>query len=241
MRVYVPKTPHPAPAHRVPAHWRTGHPQIRRLAPDLGACAYGADAAKLCAVSNRWMQLLPYALAAMSLGVVTETLARLSNAWRYRRAGFVLVNLLVMYGVVQGSLAALVPRRGALVAAALGAMSGLLYEIVNLRWLHWWSFPGQRMVMVRGHVAILAVLTILWGLVPPFAWALRVAWPGDRKVRTLQERFDILVDSEQHLLEKMRIVQERQDVLESRLQAVRAKKRLLEHKLTVRNPAGDPE
>lgn len=187
------------------------------------------------------MQLIPYALAAMFVGMVAEALARLSNAWRYRRRGFVVVNLLVMYGVIQGSLAASVSRRGILVAAGLGAMAGLLYEIINLRWLHWWSFPGQRMVVVRGHLAILAVLTVLWGLVPPIAWALRVAWPGDRQVRTLQERFDILVDSEQHLLEKLRIVQERQDVLETRLQAVRAKKRLIEDKLTVRDPAENSE
>lgn len=195
----------------------------------------------LCAVSNAWMQLLPYAVAAMSLGVVVEALARLSSAWRYRHVGFVLVNLLVMYGVIQGSLAASVSRRGLLVAAGFGAMAGLLYEIINLRWLHWWSFPNQRMIVVRGHFAILAVLTVLWGLVPPIAWALRVGWPGDRQTRTLQERFDLLVDSEQHLLEKLRIVQERQDVLESRLRAVRAKKRLIEDKLTVRSPADNPE
>jgi len=195
----------------------------------------------LLPVATFWMQLGPYALVAVSIGILAELIARLLRAWEYRNAWLPLLNITLMYGIVMACLAALVPRVGVLVAAALGAGAGLGYELLNLRWLHWWTFPEGRMVFVRGHVAILAVLTVLWGLVPPATWALRVAWPRGRSTQSLQERYDDLVNREQHLLGKLRAVQERQDLIEARLQAIRAKKRLIEGKVTVRKPGGDTD
>lgn len=184
------------------------------------------------------MQLWPYAATAVSIGVVAEVVARGLRLWVYGNPWFVLVNVFLMYGLVMGGMAALVPRLGALPVLLCGAAAGLAYEIVNLRWLHWWSFPGQRMLFLRGHVAILAVLTVLWGLVPPTTWALRSAWAAvDRPRRTLQERYDGLAAREQHLLGKLQALQEREQQIERQLEAVRAHKRPLDDRLKVQAPA----
>lgn len=182
-------------------------------------------------------QIWPYALTAMVIGLLAEMIARGLRLWVYRSPWFVLVNLILMYGLIMGTIASMVPRRGAIVALLMGALVGLAYEIINLRVLRWWAFPGERMLFLRGHVAIVAVLTVLWGLVPPITWAMRGAWPVDRPRRTLQERYEALELREQQLLGKLRMLQERQDLIERKLQAIREQKRPLENKFKVQHPA----
>jgi len=192
-------------------------------------------------VALSWTQFWPYALTALIIGVLAEAVARGLRLWVYRSPWLVLVNLIAMYGLVMGGIATLVPRRGAIAAFVLGALAGLAYELLNLRRLQWWSFPNQRLLFLRGHVAILAVLTVLWGLVPPVTWAMRSAWPVDRPRRTLQERLDGLTAREQHLLGKLRMMHEREDQIERQIEAVRAQKRPLEDKLKVRAPGAATE
>jgi len=188
-------------------------------------------------VSLSWAQWWPYALAAIALGLIVELLARMLRLWVYERSWMAGFNVLVVFGLGMGTIASQLPRRGALVALVLGASTGLLYELLNLRVLHWWSFPLQRAGVVRGHAAILALLTLAWGFVPPLAWALRVTWPTDRAARTLQERLDDLEAREQHLLGKLRALHEREDEIERRLELVRSRKRPLAEKLQIRDPA----
>jgi hypothetical protein len=43
---------------------------------------------------------------------------------------------------------------------------GVAYEVLNLRRLHWWEFPGERLYLLRGHAAVVLAISVMWGGVP---------------------------------------------------------------------------
>jgi hypothetical protein len=102
----------------------------------------------------------------MIVGTVAEIGARWLQLWMYRRPQYPVVNVVAVFGIIMGSLAALVPSIGVGVAFVIAFAVGLLYEIVNLARLHWWSFPGERVAFIHGHAAVVMMMALLWGSVP---------------------------------------------------------------------------
>ena len=105
-------------------------------------------------------------LTAVSIGVASELFAWRQRLWVYRRPLYPLLNVAVMFGLVMGSVAMLVPALGVAVVFALGFAIGLAYEIANLAWLDWWFFPGDRLYGLRGREACATGVSVAWGVVP---------------------------------------------------------------------------
>lgn len=102
----------------------------------------------------------------MLMGAVTEWGARRFGLWLYHESRYPIMNAIIVFGIVMGGVASLVPAFGVIPSFLIGLGIGLAYEIVNLRLLRWWYFPGERMAFIRGHAAIVATLALLWGFVP---------------------------------------------------------------------------
>ncbi len=106
-------------------------------------------------------------LFAVAVGVVAEVTARVGRLWLYRRPIYPVINVLVMFGVVQGLLlASLVPLLGVIPVFLAGWAVGYLYEMLNFGRLGWWHFPGDRFLVFRGKQACALAVGALWGAVP---------------------------------------------------------------------------
>lgn len=114
-------------------------------------------------------------LISMVIGVAGEVSARTLRLWIYRKAYTPLINIVVMFGVIMGGIAALAPRVGVLPIFFIAFAVGLVYEIANLYVLDWWYFPDERLAFVRGHAAIVVVIALLWGSVPVVTAGVRAA------------------------------------------------------------------
>lgn len=114
-------------------------------------------------------------LISMVIGIVGEITARTRRLWIYRSAQTPIVNVIVMFGVVMGGVAAFVPNVGLLPAFFVAFAIGLVYEIANLSVLDWWYFPDERLAFIHGHAAIVVVIAVLWGTVPVITAVLRAA------------------------------------------------------------------
>ncbi|HVM96594.1 MAG TPA: hypothetical protein VMT89_09405, partial [Candidatus Acidoferrales bacterium] len=110
--------------------------------------------------------LLPLILTAMAIGVIAEIVARVLRLWLFRHWSLAVVNIVVVYGLVMGGLASQARLLGSLGMFASAAAIGAAYEVANLRLLHFWRFPDERVATSGGQVAVIALLTILWVLVP---------------------------------------------------------------------------
>jgi hypothetical protein len=100
------------------------------------------------------------------IGVVSEFGARTLRLWIYRQPHYPIINVIVTFGIIMGAIASFVPSIGPLPAFAIAFVYGLAYEIANLRVLHWWDFPDERVGFIRGHAAIVVAIALLWGVVP---------------------------------------------------------------------------
>jgi len=120
--------------------------------------------------------MLACVLLGVIIGTVTEVTARTGRLWLYHRPYTPVVNVIGMFGLIMGGLAAAAGHLGTAATFGLAAAIGLAYELANLHILHWWYFPDQRMALVRGHTAIVLTLTLTWGLVPLMIAAARGAW-----------------------------------------------------------------
>jgi len=174
-------------------------------------------------------------LLGLVLGVVTETAARLLNLWRYHQAQTPILNILGMFGLIMGTLASLVPDIGIPRAFAGGLLAGLVYEVVNLRVLHWWYFPNERMGFIAGHTAIVVILSLLWGTAPLIIAEANAALPQSRGGRPrLEERVEALNVRERRLLQRLDVARQQVRDLETRLEAVRTAKAALAARQSVR-------
>ncbi len=99
-------------------------------------------------------------------GIAAELAARRLRLWVYQRPQYPIINVIVVFGLLMGGIAALVPTVGGIAVFLIAFGAGLAYEILNLRQLHWWDFPDQRLVFIHGHVAIVVTLAVTWGIVP---------------------------------------------------------------------------
>jgi hypothetical protein len=105
-------------------------------------------------------------LIAVIIGVVSELVARAGRLWVYHRPVLALPNVVVMFGVVMGGVALLAPGFGLAGVFAVGFAIGLVYEIANVAALHWWFFPDDRLLFLRGQMACAVGVAVAWGVVP---------------------------------------------------------------------------
>lgn len=105
-------------------------------------------------------------LIAVIIGAVSELLARTGRLWVYHRPVLAALNIVFMFGLVMGGVALLAPRLGLAGVFAVGFAIGLAYEIANLAVLHWWFFPDDRLLFLRGQTACAVGVAVAWGIVP---------------------------------------------------------------------------
>ena len=105
-------------------------------------------------------------IACLVLGALTEGLAYWQRWWVYDSSWVRLVNVLVVHGLLFGWLSTTVADYPPLLRFAVGAIVGVLYEGANLLLLHLFSFPNDRLLFLRGRVAIIFGAGIPWGLAP---------------------------------------------------------------------------
>ena len=178
--------------------------------------------------------MLWYMLICLLLGVVTEAVARLFKLWRYVQPQTALLNIIAVFGFIMGGITGLVPHIGLWKACALAAGVGFAYEVVNLRFLHWWHFAGERLLFIRGHHAIVLVLAVLWGALPVVTATVLAAVRHPFPARTIEDQIEQLNLQERRLLESLDGIRAKERNLEARLDGVRRKKLLDRH--SIRDP-----
>ncbi len=183
------------------------------------------------------------ALIGMLLGLFTELGAWGLGLWVYRQSQTSVLNVILMFGLVMGSIASLVPSIGIAPAYWLGFAAGLAYEVLNLRVLKWWYFPGERLLFLRGHTAIVIGLAILWGILPVVIARAQTLLPRTRVLLaaaqrepkrhpthekpSVETRLEQINEKERRLLEKLDAVHKRERDIENRLEQVRMYKQML--------------
>lgn len=160
-----------------------------------------------------------YALVGMAIGVAVEVFAATFRLWRFRHRWMVAANVVLLYGLLMGALGTLVRPLGPWTVAALGALAGLVGELLNLQFLRWWDFPDGRSDSEFGRAAMVVLISVMWGVMPlgivsAERSVARTGWFGPQPTR------------EQVLAEKERLLRERRADLERRLRDVES--RLLE-------------
>ena len=100
------------------------------------------------------------------IGAGGEFAARKLDLWVYRAPRYPILNVIVVFGIIMGGVASMLPALGVLLSCTIAFAIGLGYEVVNLRLLRWWYFPGERLLFIHGHAGIVVALGALWGLVP---------------------------------------------------------------------------
>jgi hypothetical protein len=111
-------------------------------------------------------------VSALAVGVCTEAFARLLGLWRYRSPAFLLVNIVLVFGLLQGfGVGWVVGGRNATrgvfpVLFMVGAVLGILTEGLNEFWLHAWSWSERPLLGIRRSVDKSAVIGVAWGFVP---------------------------------------------------------------------------
>jgi len=117
---------------------------------------------------------LPFAcfITALTIGVCVETVARVLGLWRYRSPVFPLINILLVFGLIEGlSVGWFVGGRDALrgvfpVLFMAGAVLGILIEGLNEFWIHAWSWSDRPILGVRRSIDKAAFVGVTWGFVP---------------------------------------------------------------------------
>jgi hypothetical protein len=111
--------------------------------------------------------MFEYYLIAVAIGIIAELSAKAGRFWLYRKPVYPVINVLVVFGVVNGLLlASAVPALGYLPVFLLGWVVGYAYEQLNFVLLSWWDFPDDRFLVFRGRQACAVSVGVLWGLVP---------------------------------------------------------------------------
>jgi hypothetical protein len=108
-------------------------------------------------------------IACLILGVLTEGLAYWQTLWVYDRPWLRIVSILVVFGFIFGWLSTAIADYPAWLRFASGAIVGVLYEGTNLKLLHVFDFPNQRLLFLRGPVALALGAGIPWGIAPLLA------------------------------------------------------------------------
>ncbi len=115
----------------------------------------------------------PAVLLSIAFGIAAEVAAYTLGLWTYRSVLYPAINVLLVFGVIMGLLAAFTRNMGIQLTFAAAASIGFLYELANFDFLDWWHFPGGQFLIFHGKLTICLVLALLWGSVPLLVSALR--------------------------------------------------------------------
>ena len=111
-------------------------------------------------------------LAALAIGVLVEASARVLGLWTYRSPVFLAINVVVVFGLLQGfGVGWLVGGREAMrgvfpVLFMVGAVLGILVEGLNEFWLHAWKWSPRPLLGIRRTIDKAAVVGVAWGFAP---------------------------------------------------------------------------
>ena len=178
--------------------------------------------------------MLRYVVIGMAIGVVTELAARTFRLWIYHKGYTPVLNVIIVFGLIMGGLASRVRPLGLEIVVGIAFGIGLLYEIANLRFLRWWSFPNERLVFIRGHAAIVVVLALLWAAVPALIVGVQRAVLAKGSSFMGASRLDRLNQRERQLMQKLDTLHERARAVETQLEDVRMLKQTLLGRRAVR-------
>lgn len=175
-------------------------------------------------------------LLGIALGVLVEGFAWLLRWWEFRRKLFLLVQVVGMYGLVMGGLAAWVPRLGPGPTFGLACLLGLCSELLNVAFLKWWRFCDGRDDSSWGRLVVLLVLALAWGAAPLVIARTDTALVGAWRATGAADPFRELEARKRHLLVKREALLARLREVDHRLRALdRREQRLLERR-TRRTP-----
>ncbi len=157
----------------------------------------------------------------IALGALVESTAWLFRLWEFRARWFRLLAILLLYGVIMGSLAAYAWHGNWLQAFVLAALTGLVAELWNLHFGRWWRFPDGRDDHGSTRAAMVMVLAMLWGTVPLAIASgeqlLRKKWHGpvpplvrlQQREQTLRERRALLLERVEEVDRRLRDIEHR--------------------------------
>lgn len=114
--------------------------------------------------------MLVYFAICFVMGVVTEAFAHWQKLWEYKHPMIRIGNMLFVFTLLFGLLSYYL-HDNLVLAVIAGVVWGLIYEVVNIRWLHAWSFPGNPS-WLKGNVAVYGV-GVSWGAIVPIAVLLK--------------------------------------------------------------------
>jgi hypothetical protein len=113
-------------------------------------------------------------LAAMGIGVAVEACAGVFKLWTYRSPLFLVLNILVIFGLLEGyGVGWVIGGRAAMrgvfpVLFMAGAVLGILVEGLNEFWLHAWSWSDRPLLGITRSIDKAAFVGVAWGLAPLF-------------------------------------------------------------------------
>lgn len=113
-------------------------------------------------------------VAAVGIGLFVEAIARAFKVWTYRSPLFLMINVVVVFGLLQGyGVGWIIGGHGALrgvfpVLFMVGAVLGVLIEGLNQYWLHAWSWSDRPLFGIRRAIDKSAFSGVAWGLTPLF-------------------------------------------------------------------------
>lgn len=111
-------------------------------------------------------------LAALTLGLMVEAGAWLFKLWTYRRPGYAALNVILLFGLIQGyGVGWVIGGRHAMngifpVLFMVGAVVGIAVEGCNEHWLHMWSWSDNPLLGVRRSIDKAALVGVIWGFAP---------------------------------------------------------------------------
>ena len=112
------------------------------------------------------MSFFIYVFFGVLIGILAELAANKLKLWLYRAAWMPVINILIMFGLIEGAIAFSIQTP--LMKFIVAATAGTLYDIANFKVLHWWQFPDNKMGPIKGEFLICVVLACAWGVVPIF-------------------------------------------------------------------------
>jgi len=111
-------------------------------------------------------------LCGLALGLAVESAARALGLWSYKTPGYLAINILVMFGLIEGygvgwviggrhSLGGIFP-----VLFMVGAVIGIAVEGVNEFWLHAWTWSDRPLLGIVRSIDKSAFVGFAWGFAP---------------------------------------------------------------------------
>ncbi len=117
-------------------------------------------------------------LTALAIGACAEGAAMIFGLWTYRSRTFLLLNILVTFGIVEGlGVGWVIGGRQMFLSIApvlfmVGAVVGILVEGLNEYWWRGSIWPDRPLLGIERSIDKAAFVGVAWGFVPVFTVAI---------------------------------------------------------------------